>query len=179
MNIYKKLFCHFLILTLVPLSKATTTVKFEPNGGNITISRDRYTDIEYKDVSIESIIGQFHQNLKTDTWEHCVDCEIWYVNDTRRTDGPIYKTMELERSIPINRSILENFATHNIDKDFAISRQLVYPARNQKIAVYERCYHIENRNGNSKVYDNKWRDETGRPFCLADLGAYMIIAIIM
>merc|ERR1712227_326089 len=115
MSICKVFLCSYLIFIFITLTEATTSVEFEPDGGNITIHKDRYSDIEYKVTSNDSVIGQFHQNLKTNSWENCFNCEIWYVDDT--TSEPIYMAKELDSLIPINRSILEDFATHNIDKE--------------------------------------------------------------
>ena len=105
MIIIKTLFCLFLIFLFIPSSKSTTSVEFEPDGGNITICYDRYTDIEYKIISIESVIGQFHQNLKSNTWRNCTDCEMWYYTENKL----LYKTKELDSIIQINHSIVDPF----------------------------------------------------------------------
>ena len=166
---------YCFIFIFIPLSKAKTFVKIEPNGGNITICQDKITDLEYK-VSSESIIGQFYQTLKPETWHNCDDCQIWYLNDTRQSQL-LYSTKSLESLIPINRSIIENYAKQNIDKDLPIRRLLMFPERSKTISYYHgTCYFIganEYSTCNNIILASEYRFrflEDADLYCIADLG---------
>ena len=174
-----------LLLLFIPWSECITEVIIEPDGGNIIINQDKHTDLDYSEVPTNDIIGTFHHNLKTTTWENCENCEFLFLNDTYQSGGTyLFKTDQLESKININVSILETFAKHKIDEDIVIRRKLLYPERKDPFPkITGHCYHFYGVAYVNKTWNGTYERNVvfGDPFlgrvggevfnkCMADIG---------